>query len=115
MVGGGGDVKDPERTDAPILITEAPMSYADELATRKRRYAIMMAMRIPALVLAALCYQTPWLAVLIILASVPLPWMAVLIANDRLPNKVAKFRRFRGSPRELEAHTHPVVQPGPPA
>ncbi len=108
-------MKDTERPDAPILITEAPMSYADDLATRKRRYAIMMAMRIPALVLAALCYQTPWLAVLIILASIPLPWMAVLIANDRLPKKVARFRRYRGNPREIEARAHPVVQPGPPA
>lgn len=104
-------VKDAERDGPPVLITDAPMSYADELATRKRRYAIMMGMRVPALLLAALFYQTPWLAVLIILASVPLPWIAVLIANDRLPRKAQKFRRFRHSPRELEAGEHQVIEP----
>lgn len=104
-------MKDAERADPPILITDAPLSYADELATRKRRYAIMMGMRVPALVLAALCYQTPWLAVLIILASIPLPWMAVLIANDRLPRRVQKFRRFRGNAREIESREHQVIEP----
>jgi hypothetical protein len=64
------------------VITEARPSYDDEFRARRKRYVIMMAMRLPCLVLAVLLYRTPWLAVLIILVSIPLPWMAVLIAND---------------------------------
>ncbi len=104
-------VKDPEGEGVPILITEAGPSYEEELATRRRRYAIMMFSRVPCLVLAAVFYQTPWLAVLLLLLSIPLPWMAVLIANDRLPGTSAKFSRYRGeqSTPEIEARQHPVI------
>lgn len=64
------------------VVTEAEPSYDEEFATRRKRYVIMMLMRLPALVLAVVFYRTPWLALLIILVSIPLPWMAVLIAND---------------------------------
>lgn len=77
----------------PILITDAQRSYDEELATRKRRYGLMMGMRVPCLVLAALLYQTPYIAATLILLSIPLPWMAVIIANDRLPRKKASFER----------------------
>lgn len=69
------------------LITDASIPYQDELAIRKRRYAIMMVTRLPLIVLAALFYDTTWLAVTLLALSVPLPWMAVLVANDRLPKK----------------------------
>jgi hypothetical protein len=77
--------------ELPILITDAQRSYDEELATRKRRYGIMMGMRVPCLVVAALLYQTPWLAATLIILSIPLPWMAVIIANDRLPRKKTEF------------------------
>jgi len=77
----------------PILITDAQRSYDDELAARKRRYGLMMGMRVPCLVLAALLYQTPYIAAALIILSIPLPWMAVIIANDRLPKKKAGFER----------------------
>lgn len=64
------------------VITEAKPSYDDAFRARRRRYVVMMLMRLPCLVLAVILYRTPWLAVLIILVSIPLPWMAVLIAND---------------------------------
>ncbi len=75
------------------VITEARPSYDDEFRSRRRRYVIMMAMRLPCLVAAALLYHTPWLAILIILISIPLPWCAVLIANDGPARKPSKRRR----------------------
>ena len=48
---------------------------------------------LPCLVLAVILYQTPWLALLIILISIPLPWMAVLIANDGPARKQQKAKR----------------------
>jgi Protein of unknown function (DUF3099) len=104
----GADVSEPERVE-PVLITDAAMSPQEELAARKRRYTVMMAMRVPFMILAAVFYNTPWLAVTLLLLSVPLPWMAVLIANDRLPRKVEKVHRYRGERAELESRPHPVI------
>ena len=58
----------------PVLITEAESSYDDQQAQRRRKYAIMMSLRIPCLVLAVLCYQIWWLALIILVLSIPLPW-----------------------------------------
>jgi cobalamin biosynthesis protein CobD/CbiB len=106
-------VKNPEPDHPPILITDAAQSYEEEFATRKRRYSIMMGMRIPCLVLAAVFYQVPWLAASLIIVSVPLPWMAVLIANDRLPLKASKFSRHRevAADRQLAAPERPTDSP----
>jgi hypothetical protein len=86
--------------DDPVLITEAQVSFDDEFAVRKRRYSIIMACRIPCLVLAAVTYLV-WgsalISVLLIVLSVPLPWIAVLIANDRLPKKAGKINRYQPS------------------
>jgi Protein of unknown function (DUF3099) len=101
-------VKHPEQRDDPFVITDAARSYDDELSTRRRRYSIMMAMRVPCLVLAALFYQTPWLAAGLIILSIPLPWMAVIIANDRLPIKRSTFRRHQS---EIEAPPRPDRHP----
>ncbi|MFC4944388.1 DUF3099 domain-containing protein [Pseudonocardia sp. GCM10023141] len=98
-----------ERPVDPVLITDAPRSYEDELATRKRRYKIMMGLRIPLMILAAICYQTPWLAVTFLVLSIPLPWMAVLIANDRLPKKSEDPNRYKGDRPQLESRSHPVI------
>ncbi|HTY30791.1 DUF3099 domain-containing protein, partial [Mycobacterium sp.] len=63
---------------------------------------ILMAFRIPALILAALAYGA-WhnglISLLILAASVPLPWIAVLIANDRPPRRNDEPRRFEDVPR----------------
>jgi hypothetical protein len=112
-------VTNPEPDRTPVLITDAAQSYDEEFATRRRRYSIMMGMRIPCLVLAAVFYQVPWLAASLIILSIPLPWMAVLIANDRLPLKASKFSRHRevAADRQLEAPErrvegpeHPVIE-----
>jgi hypothetical protein len=84
----------------PILITDAQASYDDDLAARKQRYKVMMLMRIPLMVLAALFYTVPWVAVTLLVLSIPLPWMAVLIANDRLPQEGRE-------PRTATARTGP--------
>lgn len=110
-------MKDPQvpgsrsRSAAPVLITAAEPSYAEQYANRKRKYAILMSARIPCLALAALFYQTWWLALGFLLLSVPLPWMAVLIANDRSPRKAERTSIFRRDPRgrELESRDHTVI------
>ena len=72
------------------MITEAEPSYDEQFRARRKRYMIMMGMRVPFLILATLLYQTPWLAIMVIAISIPLPWMAVLIANDRPARKRSK-------------------------
>ena len=93
----------PDRNDTPVLITEAAPSYEEQHAARRRKYAIMMSLRFPCLILAALFAQTWWLALFFIVLSVPLPWMAVLIANDRPPRKVR--RRDTTAATELAARS----------
>ena len=96
----------------PVLITEAQVSFDDEFAARKRRYSIIMACRIPCLVLAGVSYLAfgnAWIAVALIVASVPLPWVAVLIANDRLPQKAGKVNRYRPERSGLPAVRHAQI------
>ncbi len=102
-------MKDTPRDDTPVLITEAAPSYDEQFASRRKRYSIMMGMRIPFLVTAAFFYHIPWLAVLLVLLSIPLPWCAVLIANDRPARKAEKVSRYRGDHRALEAQEHRVI------
>ncbi len=93
----------------PVLITEAAPSYEDEHAARKRKYLIMMAMRLPCLVLAGVFYQTWWLALGLVVLSLPLSWVAVLIANDRPPRKAERVHRYRRSARAIESNKHRVI------
>lgn len=93
------------RSEAVNVITEARPSYDDEFRARRKRYVLMMATRVPCLVLGAVFYRTPWLAVLIIAISIPLPWMAVLIANDGPARK--KSRKAPGL-----VNTQPVLTSG---
>jgi hypothetical protein len=102
-------VADPQRAAEPVLITDAALSYEEELAVRKRRYKIMMGLRIPFMVLAAAFYQIPWLAVTLLVLSIPLPWVAVLVANDRLPKKTEKTNSYRPDRRQIEDREHPVI------
>jgi len=104
-------VNDPQRDDAPILITEAAPSQDEQYAARKRKYMIMMGMRIPCLILAGVYYHIWWLALIFVLLSIPLPWIAVLIANDRPPRKTERVSRFRSQQavKQLERRDHPVI------
>lgn len=101
-------MSEPRRESDPVLITDAALSYEEELAVRRRRYKITMGMRLPLMIAAAFCYQIPWLAVTLLVLSVPLPWIAVLMANDRLPRKSERVHRYRPQRPELEAKTQQV-------
>ncbi|WP_425569058.1 DUF3099 domain-containing protein [Pseudonocardia xishanensis] len=115
---GGGPLttessRPPGRDADPVLITDAQRSYDEELAVRKRRYKITMGMRIPCMILAAVFYNIPWLAVTLLVISIPLPWIAVLIANDRLPQKREKVNRYKPERLELEDREHLVIDESP--
>src|SRR3954462_1643513 len=104
-------MSDPQqRASDPVLITDAELSYEESLKVRKQRYKIMMGMRIPLMVLAAFFYQIPWLAVGLLVLSIPLPWIAVLVANDRLPRKAEQVNRFQGERPQLEQRDHRVIE-----
>jgi len=102
-------VSNTDPTERPVLITAAARSLDEEFADRKRKYIIMMSCRFPCLILAGVFYHTWWLALALILLSVPLPWVAVLVANDRPPRKAEKVSRFRRNPKAIEAGDHRVI------
>ena len=64
----------------------------------------------PFMILAAAFYQIPWLAVTLLVLSIPLPWVAVLVANDRLPKKAEKTSRYRPDRRQIEQREHPIIE-----
>lgn len=89
--------KDQDDTSGPVLITAARGSYYDDLAARKRRYFILMSVRIPALLLAAgslALWNNPWIALAIVAGSIPIPWIAVISANDGPPLPKGEARRY---------------------
>ena len=98
-----------ERDDPPVLITEAAQSYDEEYAARKRKYLTMMLLRLPCLILAGIFHDIWWLALGLVLISVPLPWIAVLVANDRPPRKAEQVNRYERTPRAVEGDSHPVI------
>lgn len=102
-------MSDSGKNDAPVLITEAAPSYDDQQAARKRKYAIMMGLRFPFLILAGVFYDIWWLALALIVLSIPLPWMAVLIANDGPPRKSEKVNRYQREPTAIERVEHQVI------
>lgn len=82
----------------PVLITGAASSPAEEFATRRRRYFLIMSMRIPSLVIAGVLAVTfGWTTAAAVLAMlvVPLPWIAVLLANGGPPRRPATVARYR--------------------
>lgn len=98
-----------EHDDTPVLITEAEPSYDDQQAARRRKYALMMSLRIPCLVLAVAVYPLWWLSLIILAVSIPLPWMAVLIANDRTPLKKERVNRYERPRWGIEAGDSRVI------
>jgi hypothetical protein len=106
-------VKESRHDDTPVLITQAAPSFDDQHAARKRKYMIMMGMRIPCLILAACFVSTPWLALTFVAISIPLPWVAVLIANDRPPRKAQEFTTYQHQPERPAigpSAEHPVIE-----
>ena len=82
---------------ATVLITDAPVSFTAQHDARVHKYLLLMSLRIPALVLAAVLYTTTgqcWLPLVVVAASLPLPWVAVLIANDAPPRAREDVDRY---------------------
>lgn len=78
------------------LITEAAPSLDDQHDARRRKYLIMMGLRVVCLFLAMITAPISlWLAAIFIVGGVVLPWCAVLIANDRPPKQPSRFARYR--------------------
>ncbi|GLZ38711.1 DUF3099 domain-containing protein [Actinokineospora sp. NBRC 105648] len=102
-------MKGSERDDTPVLITEAAPSYEDQFAARKRKYMIMMGLRLPCLLLAGIFHNTWWLALGFVALSIPLPWMAVLVANDRPPRKAEKVNRYQRDATQIENADRQVI------
>ncbi|GGS50866.1 MULTISPECIES: DUF3099 domain-containing protein [Actinokineospora] len=102
-------MKTPDRDDTAVLITEAEPSYEDQFAARKRKYMVMMSLRVPCLILAGVFHETWWLALGFVALSIPLPWVAVLIANDRPPRKAETVNRYRREAKALESGPRQVI------
>lgn len=89
------------RTDPPALITSAPESSDDEFDRRRKRYALMMGLRVLCVIGAALSYHLSMvLALLFVVGGIVLPWCAVIIANDRPAKKRAQRMPHSGSSAE---------------
>ncbi|NMN94083.1 DUF3099 domain-containing protein [Antrihabitans stalactiti] len=99
----------------PAVITEAAESFEVQHRARVRRYTILMSIRIPALILAGIAYSelgNPWVAIAIIVASVPIPWIAVLGANDRPAKKKKERLAYTAGPiaaPAIEPARHTII------
>lgn len=88
------------RPEAPVVITTAPENVDAEYEHRRRRYALMMALRALCVLGAALTYRLSLvLALVFLVGGAVLPWCAVILANDRAPRK-RQEQHFRGTPAE---------------
>jgi Flp pilus assembly protein TadB len=76
------------RTASAELITSAPERPDADYRRRRKRYTVMMGLRIVCLLGAVLTYSISlWFALALIVGGAALPWCAVLIANDGPPRK----------------------------
>lgn len=88
-------------TDRAALITSAPESSDAEYDRRRKRYALMMGLRVLCVIGAALSYHLSLaLALVLVVGGIVLPWCAVIIANDRPARKRAQYVPRTGSPAE---------------
>ena len=98
--------------DEPVLITEADLSRDEQLAQRKRRYAITMGIRVVSVILAVcLLHVIPlWADLGLAVLGTVLPGFAVVMANDRPPKKKLDVNRYDARPdRVLENRPHRVI------
>lgn len=88
------------RSDVPVVITTAPENVDAEYEHRRRRYAVMMALRALCVIAAAATYRfSVVLALVFLVGGAVLPWCAVILANDRSPRS-RQAQNFRGRPSE---------------
>ncbi|MCU1612751.1 MAG: hypothetical protein JWO98_291 [Frankiales bacterium] len=94
----------------PVLITEAEVSRNEQLAARKKRYAITMGIRAASLILAVLLLHVVplWLDLGLAVLGTFLPGFAVVMANDRPPKKKLQVNHYEPRPdRVLDNPTRP--------
>ncbi len=87
-----------------MAITSVPPSLDDQHDTRRRKYLIMMGLRIVCVIAAASVFRASlWLALAFMVGGAVLPWCAVLIANDRPARNRTSFVGYRrpSSARQL--------------
>ena len=96
----------------PVLITEAEPSRDEQMAARKKKYAIMMAIRAASIVLAvSLLHVIPlWAVLTLAVLGTFLPGFAVVMANDRPPKKRSSVPHVEGRPeRQLQNRPNRVI------
>ncbi len=64
----------------PVRITSAPISPADEMAGRMRRYVIAMTIRTVCFI-GAVVFRDTWAMWVLLVGAVFLPYVAVVLAN----------------------------------
>ena len=96
--------------DEPVLITTAPVSNDDEYDRRRKKYAIMMALRAICVIAAATTYRVSILLALgFVVAGMALPWCAVIIAND---GPAKKRRKKADVGHHYDLRTERALPPG---
>jgi hypothetical protein len=113
---GEGLMSRRQRRHNAVVITDAAPSFEDELRSRQRRYAALMAVHIVGFALAGVLYYVAWwLGLVLMIATGALPWIAVVTANDNTPRAVRPGHLLRdgaasgpdGAPAQL-ADRHPA-------
>ncbi|MHA6795161.1 DUF3099 domain-containing protein [Pseudonocardia bannensis] len=65
------------------VVTDAPLSPAEEQRHRERVYAALMVVHLVGLLVGGLLYLRAWeVGLALIIITGPLPWVAVVLAND---------------------------------
>lgn len=87
-----------ERHATPVAITAVAPSLDDQHDARRRKYLIMMGLRVVCVIAAASVFRVSILLALgFMLAGAVLPWCAVLIANDRPARNRTAFVGYRST------------------
>jgi Protein of unknown function (DUF3099) len=102
-----------EHPAPPVAITSVAPSLNDQHDARRRKYLIMMGLRIVCVVAAASVFRVSLLlALAFMVGGAVLPWCAVLIANDRPARNRTAFVGYRppSATRQLprQSQTRPV-------
>lgn len=74
----------PRRDPDVVQITDAPVSRADEIGARQRRYLLSMGLRTVCF-LGAIVVGSGWLRWVLVAAALVLPYVAVVMANAASP------------------------------
>jgi hypothetical protein len=100
------------RRERPYLVTEAQPPLSADIATRQRRYLIMMGVRVACfgLTIALFAAGAGWFAAIPAAAAIVIPYFAVVMANGgREPADTKRFQPYE--PRLPDRYTPPAAPP----